>query len=68
MNVFNRLKENVVVAVIRKARPDNIIPIVEALLRGGVKSIEITAERCREQGYGWPKQGVTSESRPICAI
>jgi 2-dehydro-3-deoxyphosphogluconate aldolase / (4S)-4-hydroxy-2-oxoglutarate aldolase len=44
VNVLNQLKENVIVAVIRKASPDNIVEIAEALHKGGVKSLEITAE------------------------
>ncbi|WP_164667826.1 bifunctional 4-hydroxy-2-oxoglutarate aldolase/2-dehydro-3-deoxy-phosphogluconate aldolase [Virgibacillus doumboii] len=44
MNVFEKINENPIVAVIRKADENNIIPIVEALEKGGVKAIEITAE------------------------
>lgn len=43
-----KLKESIVdhkiVAVIRKSNEDNIVPILEALSEGGVKSVEITAE------------------------
>jgi 2-dehydro-3-deoxyphosphogluconate aldolase / (4S)-4-hydroxy-2-oxoglutarate aldolase len=44
MNVIDFIKENPIVAVIREATPDNILPIVNALYQGGVKVVEITAE------------------------
>ncbi|MDR6121371.1 2-dehydro-3-deoxyphosphogluconate aldolase/(4S)-4-hydroxy-2-oxoglutarate aldolase [Bacillus sp. SLBN-46] len=44
MNVVNFIKENPIVAVIREATPGNILPIVNALYKGGVKVVEITAE------------------------
>lgn len=44
MNVLDKIKENPIVAVIRNADESNIVPIVEALEKGGVKTIEITAE------------------------
>jgi 2-dehydro-3-deoxyphosphogluconate aldolase / (4S)-4-hydroxy-2-oxoglutarate aldolase len=44
VNILDQLKENVIVAVIRKASPENIVEIAEALYKGGVKSLEITAE------------------------
>jgi 2-dehydro-3-deoxyphosphogluconate aldolase / (4S)-4-hydroxy-2-oxoglutarate aldolase len=44
LNVIERLKELKVVAVIREAKKNNIIPIVHSLSKGGVKAIEITAE------------------------
>ncbi|GGA90915.1 bifunctional 4-hydroxy-2-oxoglutarate aldolase/2-dehydro-3-deoxy-phosphogluconate aldolase [Ornithinibacillus halotolerans] len=47
MNVLEKLKENPIVAVIRKADESNIVPIIEALSRGGVKAVEITAETPR---------------------
>jgi 2-dehydro-3-deoxyphosphogluconate aldolase / (4S)-4-hydroxy-2-oxoglutarate aldolase len=47
MNVLQKLKRNPIVAVIRKANEENIIPIIEALSEGGVKAVEITAETPR---------------------
>jgi 2-dehydro-3-deoxyphosphogluconate aldolase/(4S)-4-hydroxy-2-oxoglutarate aldolase len=47
MNILEQLKENVVVAVIREATTDNIVPIASALLKGGVKALEVTAETPR---------------------
>ncbi|WP_430789947.1 bifunctional 4-hydroxy-2-oxoglutarate aldolase/2-dehydro-3-deoxy-phosphogluconate aldolase [Virgibacillus flavescens] len=44
MAVLQKIKENPIVAVIRKADEENIIPIVDALYKGGIKTIEITAE------------------------
>jgi 2-dehydro-3-deoxyphosphogluconate aldolase / (4S)-4-hydroxy-2-oxoglutarate aldolase len=38
------IKNNKIVAVIRKANKENIVPILEALAKGGVKAVEITAE------------------------
>lgn len=38
------IKENVIVAVIREATPQNIVPIANALYEGGVKVLEVTAE------------------------
>ncbi|WP_404456196.1 bifunctional 4-hydroxy-2-oxoglutarate aldolase/2-dehydro-3-deoxy-phosphogluconate aldolase [Virgibacillus necropolis] len=44
MVVIDRIRENPIVPVIRKANEQNIIPIVDSLYKGGVKTIEITAE------------------------
>ncbi|WP_085507033.1 bifunctional 4-hydroxy-2-oxoglutarate aldolase/2-dehydro-3-deoxy-phosphogluconate aldolase [Thalassobacillus devorans] len=44
MSVFERLKQARIVAVIRNADEENIIPIAEALHKGGVHALEITAE------------------------
>lgn len=44
MSTLNVIKENKIVAVIRNAGEDNIIPIFIALYKGGVKVVEITAE------------------------
>lgn len=47
MAVLERIKESRIVAVIREANENNIIPIVDALSNGGVKVLEITAETPR---------------------
>ncbi|OAT81870.1 2-dehydro-3-deoxyphosphogluconate aldolase [Bacillus sp. MKU004] len=44
MNEVEFIKEEVLVAVIREATPQTIVPIANALYEGGVKVIEITAE------------------------
>ncbi|MBR7794983.1 bifunctional 4-hydroxy-2-oxoglutarate aldolase/2-dehydro-3-deoxy-phosphogluconate aldolase [Agaribacter marinus] len=44
MNPIDIIKDTKVVAVIRKANEDNIVPILKALSAGGVKAVEITAE------------------------
>ncbi|CDQ18523.1 2-dehydro-3-deoxyphosphogluconate aldolase / (4S)-4-hydroxy-2-oxoglutarate aldolase [Halobacillus karajensis] len=44
MNLLDRLKEKRVIPVIRKAEEENILPITEALINGGITAIEITAE------------------------
>jgi 2-dehydro-3-deoxyphosphogluconate aldolase / (4S)-4-hydroxy-2-oxoglutarate aldolase len=44
VNVIEFIKTHPIVAVIREATPDNIVPIVKALANGGVKVVEITAE------------------------
>jgi 2-dehydro-3-deoxyphosphogluconate aldolase / (4S)-4-hydroxy-2-oxoglutarate aldolase len=44
MNVVDFIKEHPIVAVIREATPQNIVPIANALFEGGVKVLEITAE------------------------
>ncbi|WP_026582637.1 bifunctional 4-hydroxy-2-oxoglutarate aldolase/2-dehydro-3-deoxy-phosphogluconate aldolase [Bacillus sp. J33] len=44
MQAVDFIKENVVVAVIREATLENIVPIANALNEGGVKVLEITAE------------------------
>ena len=44
MNTVDKIKENKIVAVIRNANLDNILPIVKALHKGGVNVVEITAE------------------------
>jgi len=44
MELINQIKENGVVAIIRGAKPENILPIAEALYKGGVKTLEITVE------------------------
>jgi 2-dehydro-3-deoxyphosphogluconate aldolase / (4S)-4-hydroxy-2-oxoglutarate aldolase len=44
VNPVEFIKEEVLVAVIREATPQTIVPIANALYEGGVKVIEITAE------------------------
>ncbi|WP_449355352.1 bifunctional 4-hydroxy-2-oxoglutarate aldolase/2-dehydro-3-deoxy-phosphogluconate aldolase [Virgibacillus natechei] len=44
MTTIETIKNNKIVAVIRKADEQNIVPILEALSEGGVKAVEITAE------------------------
>ncbi len=44
MSTLEIIKGTGVVAVIRKASVDNILPIAEALVNGGIKAIEITLE------------------------
>ncbi|BAC14659.1 2-keto-3-deoxy-6-phospho-gluconate aldolase [Oceanobacillus iheyensis HTE831] len=44
MSVIEGIQEEKVVAVIRKANSDNIVPILEALAKGGIHHVEITAE------------------------
>lgn len=44
MKVLQPIYENKLVAVIRGAKEDNIIPIAEALKAGGINILEITAE------------------------
>src|SRR5699024_3572522 len=44
MSVIDGIKQEKVVAVIRKANSDNIVPILEALAEGGIHHVEITAE------------------------
>ena len=38
------IQENPIIAVIRGSNKENIVPIVTALLKGGIRSIELTAE------------------------
>jgi 2-dehydro-3-deoxyphosphogluconate aldolase / (4S)-4-hydroxy-2-oxoglutarate aldolase len=44
VNPIEFIKEEILVAVIREATPQTILPIAEALYEGGVKVLEITAE------------------------
>ncbi|MGM0874578.1 MAG: bifunctional 4-hydroxy-2-oxoglutarate aldolase/2-dehydro-3-deoxy-phosphogluconate aldolase [Bacillota bacterium] len=44
MNKLDELKMGKLVAVIRGARPDQILPITHALKEGGVRTFEITVE------------------------
>ncbi|MBT2689129.1 bifunctional 4-hydroxy-2-oxoglutarate aldolase/2-dehydro-3-deoxy-phosphogluconate aldolase [Bacillus sp. ISL-47] len=44
MNKLEELKKRKIVAVIRGARPDQILPIAHALQAGGVSTFEITVE------------------------
>lgn len=44
MNVVDFIKKHPIVAVIRNATPEKIIPIASALSKGGVKVLEVTAE------------------------
>ncbi|MBM7573586.1 bifunctional 4-hydroxy-2-oxoglutarate aldolase/2-dehydro-3-deoxy-phosphogluconate aldolase [Aquibacillus albus] len=43
-NLLQQIEENGIVAVIRGAKPENILPIARALKSGGVKTLEITVE------------------------
>lgn len=47
MNLLDKIKENGIVAVIRGAEPESIVPIARALKAGGVKTLEITVETPR---------------------
>ncbi len=44
MDKLERLKKMKVVAVVRHANTDNIIPICKSLAEGGIEAVEITAE------------------------
>ncbi|MBG9446809.1 bifunctional 4-hydroxy-2-oxoglutarate aldolase/2-dehydro-3-deoxy-phosphogluconate aldolase [Cytobacillus firmus] len=44
MEAVDFIKAQVIVAVIREATPENIVPIASALYDGGVKVLEVTAE------------------------
>ncbi|UOQ45154.1 bifunctional 4-hydroxy-2-oxoglutarate aldolase/2-dehydro-3-deoxy-phosphogluconate aldolase [Halobacillus salinarum] len=44
MSIVERIKKGRIVPVIRKASVDNILPIAGSLLKGGISTIEITAE------------------------
>ncbi|WP_066188433.1 bifunctional 4-hydroxy-2-oxoglutarate aldolase/2-dehydro-3-deoxy-phosphogluconate aldolase [Gracilibacillus timonensis] len=44
MSIIEGIKQEKVVAVIRKTTKENIVPILEALAEGGVHHVEITAE------------------------
>ncbi|MCP3763808.1 bifunctional 4-hydroxy-2-oxoglutarate aldolase/2-dehydro-3-deoxy-phosphogluconate aldolase [Domibacillus sp. A3M-37] len=44
MNKLEELKQGKLVAVIRGARPDQIVPIARALKEGGIRTLEITVE------------------------
>ena len=47
MSLLQEIKENGVVAIIRGAKPENILSIAKALRDGGVKTLEITVETPR---------------------
>lgn len=47
MTLLQEISEHKVVAIIRKADEDNIVPILQALYQGGIKAVEITAETPR---------------------
>jgi len=44
MNLIDQIKDSGIVAVIRGANKDNIIPVARALSAGGVKALELTVE------------------------
>lgn len=44
MNLINTIQDSGIVAVIRGANKENIIPIARALSSGGVKALELTVE------------------------
>ncbi|WP_042222150.1 bifunctional 4-hydroxy-2-oxoglutarate aldolase/2-dehydro-3-deoxy-phosphogluconate aldolase [Oceanobacillus manasiensis] len=44
MRIVEQIKQHKIVAVIRHADEDNIVPILNALAAGGVYAVEITAE------------------------
>src|SRR5699024_105498 len=43
-NIFNKLKEEGIVAVIRNSHPHDIVKIADSLIKGGVRAIEVTIE------------------------
>lgn len=44
MSTLNKLKESGIISIIRGANPEDVLPIAEALLKGGVSAVEITAD------------------------
>ncbi len=44
MELIRQIQENAIVAVIRGAKPENILDIAKTLSAGGVKTLEITVE------------------------
>ncbi|ARI77968.1 bifunctional 4-hydroxy-2-oxoglutarate aldolase/2-dehydro-3-deoxy-phosphogluconate aldolase [Halobacillus mangrovi] len=44
MSTLEKIKQAKIIPVIRKTNEDNILPICEALVRGGIQAVEITAE------------------------
>lgn len=44
MNLIDQIKDSGIVAVIRGANKENIIPVAKALSAGGVKALELTVE------------------------
>lgn len=44
IHTLERLKQEKIVAVVRHATQENILPIARSLLKGGIHAIEITAE------------------------
>lgn len=42
MDTLNTIKENKIIAIIRNAKPDDILPIVKSLYKSGIRAIEIT--------------------------
>ncbi|WP_088105779.1 bifunctional 4-hydroxy-2-oxoglutarate aldolase/2-dehydro-3-deoxy-phosphogluconate aldolase [Halalkalibacter urbisdiaboli] len=47
MSLLQQIQENGVVAIIRGAKPENILSIAKALREGGVRTLEITVETPR---------------------
>ncbi|GGC84614.1 ketohydroxyglutarate aldolase [Thalassobacillus devorans] len=46
-NVFKKIEQNKVIAVLRGIEPEKALPAAEALVNGGVKTLEITADTPR---------------------
>ncbi|MGJ9459612.1 bifunctional 4-hydroxy-2-oxoglutarate aldolase/2-dehydro-3-deoxy-phosphogluconate aldolase [Oceanobacillus sp. CF4.6] len=44
MDGISRIKENGIVAIIRGQKRENIVYILEALLKGGIRTVEVTAD------------------------
>lgn len=42
MDTLNTIKENKIIAIIRNAKADDILPIVKSLYKSGIRAIEIT--------------------------
>lgn len=42
MDTLNTIKETKIIAIIRNAKPDDILPIVKSLYKSGIRAIEIT--------------------------
>ncbi|RDW22155.1 2-dehydro-3-deoxyphosphogluconate aldolase [Oceanobacillus arenosus] len=47
MDGISRIKENGIVAIIRGQQRENIVYILEALLKGGIRTVEVTADTHR---------------------
>ncbi len=56
--IFSRVKERKIIAIVRGQSPENLLPLAEALGRGGVDLMEITFQQSRPETWRETAAGI----------
>ena len=56
--IFHRIRERRIIAIVRGQRPENLMPLAEALARGGVDLMEITFQQGKPSTWQETLEGI----------